>query len=64
MADVSQGTSLNVAVKIVQSVSRSTLYNIILARKFLETSKNIKIDSHPFYHIICHFIMEKNSPKA
>ena len=32
-----------------------TLYNIILriARNFLETRENIKIESHPFYHIIC-----------
>ena len=32
-----------------------TLYNVILriARNFLETRENIKIESHPFYHIIC-----------
>jgi hypothetical protein len=30
-----------------------TLYNAILriARNFLETSKNIKISTHPFYHV-------------
>ena len=32
-----------------------TLYNVILriARNLLETRENIKIESHPFYHIIC-----------
>ena len=32
-----------------------TLYNVILriARNLLETKENIKIESHPFYHIIC-----------
>ena len=32
-----------------------TLYNDILriARNLLETRENIKIESHPFYHIIC-----------
>jgi hypothetical protein len=31
----------------------STLYNVILriARNFLETWENIKISTHPFYHI-------------
>ena len=31
----------------------STLYNVILhiARNFLETRENIKISTHPFYHI-------------
>ena len=31
-----------------------TLYNVILriARNLLETRENIKIESHPFYHII------------
>ena len=31
------------------------LYNVILciARNLLETRENIKIESHPFYHIIC-----------
>ena len=30
-----------------------TLYNVILriARNFLETRENIKISTHPFYHI-------------
>ena len=33
------------------------LYNIILriARNLLETKENVKIESHPFYHIICDF---------
>jgi hypothetical protein len=32
-----------------------TLYNVILriARNLLETRENIKIESHPFYQIIC-----------
>ena len=32
-----------------------TLYNLILriAKNLLETKENIKIASHPFYHIIC-----------
>jgi hypothetical protein len=32
-----------------------TLYNVILriARNLLETKENIKIESHPFYDIIC-----------
>ena len=35
--------------------SKHTLYNDILriARNLLETRENIKIDIHPFYHIIC-----------
>ena len=34
-------------------LSKNTLYNAILrtARNFLETRKNIKILTHPFYHI-------------
>ena len=33
-----------------------TLYNVILriARNFLETRENIKISTHPFYHINFH----------
>ena len=32
-----------------------TLYNdrLRIARKLVETSENIKIESHPFHHIIC-----------
>jgi hypothetical protein len=32
-----------------------TLYDVILriARNLLETRENIKIESHPFYHVIC-----------
>ena len=34
-------------------VAQCTLYNAILriARNFLETRENIKISTHPFYHI-------------
>ena len=44
---------------------RHTLYNIILriARNFLETRENIKIESHPFYHIICDWFSWKWSKK-
>ena len=36
------------------AITASTLYNAILriARNFLETRENIKISTHPFYHII------------
>ena len=39
----------------VGNVSQDTLYKIILriARNLLEIKENIKIESHPFYHMIC-----------
>ena len=43
----------------------NTLYNDILriARNLLETRKNIKIESHPFYHIICDWFSWESSKK-
>ena len=40
---------------LYSKVIQNTLYNVILCivRNLLETRKNIKIKSHPFYHIIC-----------
>ena len=37
----------------IQAFSELTLYNAILriAKNFLETKENIKISTHPFYHI-------------
>ena len=42
-----------------------TLYNAILriARNLLETSENIKIESHSFYHIICDWFSWGSSKK-
>ena len=36
---------------------RNTLYNDILriAKNLMETKENIKIEAHPFYHIICNW---------
>ena len=59
--------SVNYEVRIY-----GTLYNIILriARNLLETRENIKIESHPFYHIICDwfswecFFLKKTSKMA
>ena len=47
-------TSWSLEGKIIKT-SEGTLYNVILriARNLLETRENIKIESHPFYHIIC-----------
>ena len=38
-----------------ERIDLDTLCNIILriARNLLETMENIKMESHPFYHIIC-----------
>ena len=43
----------------------TTLYNVILriARNLLETRENIKIESHPFYHIICDWFSWGSSKK-
>jgi hypothetical protein len=37
----------------IEVTTKYTLYNAILriARNFLETGENIKISTHPFYHI-------------
>jgi hypothetical protein len=42
-----------------------TLYNVILriSRNLLETRENIKIESHPFYHIICDWFSWGSSKK-
>ena len=42
-----------------------TLYKVILriARNLLETRENIKIESHPFYHIICDWFSWGSSKK-
>ena len=43
-----------------------TLYNDIvlrIARNLLETRENIKIESHPFYHIICDWFSWGSSKK-
>ena len=44
---------------------RLTLYNVILriTRNFLETRENTKIESHPFYHIICDWFSWGSSKK-
>ena len=36
-----------------RSTKKYTLYNVILriTRNFLETRENIKISTHPFYHV-------------
>ena len=46
-------------------VATVTLYNVILriARNLLETRENIKIESHPFYHIICDWFLWGSSKK-
>ena len=50
--------------------NKHTLYNVIscIARNLLETRKNIKIESHPFYHIICDWCLrgwnKKNNLKS
>ena len=38
---------------IILVIGKVTLYNAILriARNFLETRENIKISTHPFYHV-------------
>ena len=43
----------------------SKLYNVIIrkARNLLETRENIKIVSHPFYHIICDWFSWGSSKK-
>ena len=40
---------------INKTMKTHTLYNDILciARNFLQTIKNIKIESHPLYHTLC-----------
>ena len=50
-------TSTYLAFWYTYILSTGTLYNDLLriARNLLETRENVKIESHPFYHIICNW---------
>ena len=48
---------------IMVLITKDTLFNVTLciARNLLETRENIKIESHPFYHMICDWFSRVSS---